>query len=163
MTPDTIVVPLLRAPFFAGLTPRQLKRLALTGEQLSFKPGERLIDASDAGDAAYLILCGSVEVRETRESVGMGTLVSELSMLVENTPATTVIAEQDVLALRFTRSAIHELMAGNPDIADYFVQQLTLRLQQMADQLRGADEAPDQLPPWAGIRPNQIDRSAWIH
>ena len=52
---DDIVVPLLSARIFTGLSSAQLKALALEAEAVTFKRGDIVVRAYQEGDAAYLI------------------------------------------------------------------------------------------------------------
>jgi CRP-like cAMP-binding protein len=145
MSLDAIVVPLLRAPLFSGLTPLQLKIVALSAERVTFDDGDALINEGEQGDAAFLVVSGTLERLAgplnggEREAYGPGTLVGELAMLIETEHTSTVVASGSVRALRFTREVMHEIFQSYPDIAGHFVQRLTQRLSGIAARLHEID------------------------
>jgi CRP-like cAMP-binding protein len=146
---DDVVVPLLGARIFSGLSPAQLKKLALEAEPVSFKKGDAILRAYQEGDGAYLIGSGSVFERpeadddDTPPGYGAGTMLGEMAMLVETLHSSTIIARTPVRALKFTRSAMLGLMADDPELAAHFVEKLRQRLAQIANKLREVDAAFD--------------------
>ena len=140
---DDVVVPLLSARIFSGLSPMQLKSLALEAEAVTFKRGELLIRTYQEGDAAYLIGSGTVVEQgdddEPAREFGVGTMIGELAMLVETLHSSTIVARSQVRALRFKREAVHALMEKDPVLADHFVGKMRARLAETAVKLREVD------------------------
>ena len=143
---DAIVVPLLAARIFNGLSPWHLKALALQAEPVAFKRGETLIRAYEEGEAAYLVSSGSVvEMTEDDpagtpiQELGTGTMVGEMAMLIETLHASTIVARTPVRALKFKRSAIAALISADPELGQHFVSRLCSRLTGIASRLRDVD------------------------
>ena len=53
---------LRRIPLFANIDPARLKLLAFTSDRMAFAAGQELFHEGDAGDAAYVIIDGAVDV-----------------------------------------------------------------------------------------------------
>jgi CRP-like cAMP-binding protein len=73
------------------------------------------------------------------ELVPEGSMIAELAMLVEITHATTIIAKDQVKALRLSREKMHELMQKDPELAAHFSSRILKRLQSMAQELLAVD------------------------
>ncbi len=91
-----------------------------------FAPGEQILRAGEASDAAYLLLSGqtlvSLPQREggpaTRLAVlAPGTVFGELALLGAERRTADVTARGEVLCLRLAVSDAHALRAENPDAA----------------------------------------------
>ena len=110
-----------------------------------FRPGEAVITANELGDAAYLIIKGEASVLNGQIPLNElpplpeGTFIGEIAMLTEIEYATTVIAQSEVRALKFSREMIRELMRHDPELAAHFVETLRLRLMGLATKLRQID------------------------
>lgn len=147
MAVDALITPLLRVPLFQGLSPLQLARLAKNAERIIFKSGDVIVREGAPGDAAYLIVSGEVVRCEgptshadaADEIVPPQSLIGELAMLVETEHTSTVQTRSQVRALKFTRSAIAELMQADATLAEHFLAKLVARLTRMADELRQID------------------------
>lgn len=142
---DDIVVPLLSARIFTGLTAAQLKALALEAEAVTFKRGDILVRAYQEGDAAFLIGGGSVieqfdhDDSERPQEFGTGAMIGELAMLVETLHSATIVARSQVRALKFKRESMQALMLKDPTLAEHFTEKLRLRLAETAKKLREVD------------------------
>src|SRR2546422_9624613 len=53
---------LRRVPFFEGLTPEDLSRIATIGERRSFEAGQAIVSKSDVGGGLFVILSSSATV-----------------------------------------------------------------------------------------------------
>lgn len=127
-----------------GLSREQLALIVQNTRKCFFQRGECLIEEGLDGQTAYLILSGTVDVEDAPadcagESLGRGTLVGELAMLVETTYGVTVRAKERVRALAIDRDVLHRLMAADPGIAEHFSDRLLTRLSSFASQLRALD------------------------
>ena len=56
---------LRRIPLFCGIEPAKLKLIAFSSERLTFEQGQELFHQGDPGDAAYVIVSGTVDVLVT--------------------------------------------------------------------------------------------------
>ena len=150
MSFEDLALPFLKADLFVDLTPPQIKTLLICGERTVFRNGYCLIEADQAGDCAYLITSGVARIvdpftgRFCSETLGLGTLVGELAMLIEIEYATTVVAHGRVEALRFSRETVVELMRHDPSLAASFLSRMTERLAGVGRKLRDFDETLEQ-------------------
>jgi CRP-like cAMP-binding protein len=142
---DDVVVPLLSARIFSGLSPAQLKVLALEAEAVAFKRGDTIIRTYQEGDGAYLIGSGSVvehyegDEGEPQQEFGAGTMIGEMSMLIETLHSSTIVARTSVKALKFKRSTVQSLIEKDPSLAEHFVGRMCVRLTDTAKRLREVD------------------------
>lgn len=138
---------LISQEIFTGLSPLQLTEIVRQAERIVYRPGDTIVEAGAAGDAAVLIVSGDAVRFDDGESalglnaqgVGTGSLLSELAMLVEHEHGVTVVAHTTVRALRITRSGLRAQMLDDPDLAGHFVDRITERLNRVADELRHID------------------------
>jgi CRP-like cAMP-binding protein len=168
---DALVAPLLRIALFQGLRPLQITEIARRAERIVFRPGQTIVEADQAADAAYVIVSGAAartkgpDVGPEPEAVAVGSLVGEMAMLVETEHSSTVVATTPVRALRITRAGMYEQMTEDSALAEHMIAKISSRLQALAIELRridrslaGAEEGevlPALLPPpsLAHVRP----------
>lgn len=85
-------------PFFADLTPEELKRIANAGQWLSMGKEQTLFSEGDEGDSLYVILKGQVKVHRSNEkgaqidlaTLQVGDFVGELALLDDETRSADV-------------------------------------------------------------------------
>jgi CRP-like cAMP-binding protein len=142
---DDVVVPLLSARIFSGLSPAHLKALALEAEAVTFKRGDVLIRTYQEGDGAYLIGSGSVvehheaDEGEPQQEFGAGAMIGEMAMLIETLHSSTIVARTPVQALKFKRATLQALIEKDPSLAEHFVSRMCTRLTDTAKKLRAVD------------------------
>lgn len=147
MAIDALVKPLLPLAIFRGLKPLQITEIARRAERIIYRPGDVIIEEDAVGDAAILIVSGDAvrvagpEYSGAPEPVKAGSLVGEMSMLVESMHTSTVVARGNVRALRITRAEMHEQMEEDPSLAEHFVDRISRRLRSLAEDLKKADAA----------------------
>lgn len=145
LSPDKLMRSLLAVPLFVGVSARHLKALMLSAERVTFADGERLIVEGQLGEAAFVVVEGSVVMTRGHYDLACsaplppGTLAGELAMLIETTHEATVVASGPVKALMFKRSTLLLLMAEDPALAEHFVERFQRRLADMAVRLREFD------------------------
>lgn len=129
---------------FRGLKREQIERIAEIAERMLLKPGQTIIQAGEAGMAAYLIVGGKAETvpepDEEPKAVEPGSLLGEQAMLVEHTYGVTVVCREKVRAFRITREALQAAMATSPALRDHFVSKLSSRLMRVAIELKRLDQ-----------------------
>jgi len=132
----------LKVPLFDGLQPRQMNEIVQRAERVIYRPGEALIRQGEIGDAAVLLITGratcilSLAASSRYELFDSGSLIGEMAMLIKTEHVSTVIADEEIRALRFPRTMIEMLMAQDPDIADHFVRRIASRLNGLAAEMR---------------------------
>jgi CRP-like cAMP-binding protein len=141
---------LISQEIFRGLSPFQLTEIVRQSERVVYRPGEYVIEAGATADAAVVIVAGNA-IRFAEQASGqgamqaqplpVGSLLSELAMLVDHEHGATVVAHTTVRALRITREALQSQMLDDPLLADHFVERITERLSRVATELRLIDHA----------------------
>lgn len=132
-------------PIFRGLSRKQLFGILDVAEKVYFESGDILVTRNRIGDTAYLILTGAARCLDfpgnpaACERIEPGSLVAELAMLSGIVHALTVEARGRVRALALRREAMNWLMRQDPSIAAQISDNLLLRLQSFARDLRRLD------------------------
>ena len=103
-----------------------------------FKAGDPVINEGDAGETAFYIVDGSVEVSiglgKKERSVGTlkaGEIFGEMSLIVPGPRSATVRAATDVECLETSYEEFIAAIQSNPAYAVEFMKTLVLRLRQM--------------------------------
>lgn len=135
-------------PMFRNVDAKRLKLIAVMGEPLSFRPGERLFEQGDEGDAAYVILSGEVDVLIPTPSgeiavaeLGAREIFGEIAVLCDQPRTTAIAAKTDLSVLRLKRKAIMDLLHEFPDIALEFIKVIAARLERSNRDLAEEREA----------------------
>lgn len=139
--------PLRRVALFQGLQSAQISEIARRAERVVFNPGDIIIEEGVAGEAAYVIVSGKAArktgpiTNDPAETIGPGTLVGEMAMLVETSYSSTVVCQESVRALKITRTGLLAQMSSDLALADHMVDKLASRLRSLANDLRKVDDA----------------------
>ncbi|MGO8952892.1 MAG: cyclic nucleotide-binding domain-containing protein [Rhodomicrobium sp.] len=133
-------------PIFRGLSGKQLGSIVDVTTKAFFEAGENLITRDYPGDTAFLIMTGAAKCLHfpgtppASDQIGPGSLVGELAMLVDTVHALTVQARVRVRALALHREALKSAMECDPAIAQQISDNLLVRLQTFARDLRKLDD-----------------------
>ena len=144
MSNESCALLLMRLELFQGLKPHQLTDIVRHADRIQFQEGHKIISEGEAGDAAYLIVEGTVARvagpgADESVELGVGTLIGEMAMLVETTHSSTVVCRGPDRALKITRRMLHEQMRNDPELAEQIVDRLAGRLNRLAQELRKID------------------------
>lgn len=146
MSIDAFSAHLVRLELFHGLRPLQITEIVRRAERIVYKPGQKLIEDGDAGEAGIIIISG--EAVRTRapmapegheEIIEPGAMLGEMAMLIETEHSSTVVARTPVKALRIPRTIMLEMMIEDPRLAEHFVSKVARRLHTIAVELRKID------------------------
>lgn len=108
-------------PLFRGLPEAALKRLAGLVQPIFARPGERLIRLGEAGDAAYFISSGAVEVTSGAGRafrLGRGEVFGEIALLTDSRRTADVEAIAYCSLLKLPRRAFLAYLDQNPELAE---------------------------------------------
>ena len=101
-----------------------LLRLTSFGTQLSFGPGDRIVQEGEPGDGLYLILSGSAQVSRdgADSSRSMGSLgpfrsFGEISLLVDVPRTASVTASSALRCVKLTRDQLARVEDREPKLA----------------------------------------------
>jgi len=121
---------------FRNVDDKRLKVVAMMGETLSYRDGECIFEQGDEGDAAYIVIEGSVDVMVGTDgsatpvtTLGRAEIFGEIAVLCDLPRTTGIQAHGDVTVLRLSRRDLLNLMQEFPDIALQMIQILGQRLE----------------------------------
>lgn len=136
---------------FSKVDDRQLRAVAMMGEELSYRDGERLFDQGDVGDAAYVVITGAVEVLVSVNggergvaTLGRGEIFGELAVLCDRPRTTAIAAKGPLVALCLDRGVILNMLREFPDIALQMIRILGRRLETTTLELARSRPAVEQ-------------------
>jgi len=138
MAIDALVKPFLALPLFRDLKPLQISEIARHAERIVYRNGDVVTAEGQIADAAILIVSGTcirraVDRKQSHEEIlPEGSLVAELAMMIEIAHPTTIMARDQVRALRISREKMHELMRQDVDLASHFSSLILKRLHTLA-------------------------------
>jgi CRP/FNR family cyclic AMP-dependent transcriptional regulator len=115
---------LREVPPFAMLEEKKLKLLAFVSELLTYKAGSTVLKQGEAGDAAFVLIDGLIEVSIANDDgssfnreMGQHTFFGEIAVTKNTLRAATITAKTDIVALKISKDALYDLIAQEPDLA----------------------------------------------
>jgi len=141
MAIDALVKPFLSLPLFRDLKPLQISEIARHAERIVYRNGDVVTAEGKPAEGAILIVSGTcvrraVDHKKTREEfLPEGSLIAELAMMIEIAHPSTILARDQVRALRISREKMYELMQQDVDLATHFSSLILKRLHALADDL----------------------------
>jgi CRP-like cAMP-binding protein len=136
-----------RVEVFQGLGSRDLKAVAKSCSESSYRPGEHLCRQGERGVAAFLIVSGSVAVEAEIEGgpplvlaeLGQGAMVGELSIIDGDERVASVRALTEVDTLVLTQWSFQGLLRERPTIAASMLPVIVRRFRETTAELRRRD------------------------
>src|SRR5882672_10701292 len=110
-------------PTFAVLGKEALRILAIGAETKTLQSGAVLFYAGELADGGYVVQEGSLRMEpssppEGKEfTVGPGTLVGEMALLIDTVCSATAIAKEPTVVIRISRSLFRKMLEGYPGAA----------------------------------------------
>jgi CRP-like cAMP-binding protein len=136
---------LQRIPFFANVESAKLKLLAFTSERVAFERDQILFRQGDAGDAAYIIVEGEVDVLVDTPAgplavatLGKNAFFGEIAILCDIPRTATMRAKTRLVTLRITKDLFLKLLIEFPTMAVAMMRELASRLEHTNQRLRDA-------------------------
>ncbi|URR35209.1 mechanosensitive ion channel [Thermosynechococcus sp. HN-54] len=142
---------------FSRCSNAQLQMLIELGNRQFYGVGEIICCEGDPGDAFYIVLEGSVEVRSEQLDQILATLYEgdffgEISVLTGMPRSATVRALEETVLFVVHRSAVQRLLQAQPQLAEEIAHELAAR-QQVLQELGLVDsQETKSLPPLHWIR-----------
>jgi CRP/FNR family transcriptional regulator len=123
--PSAVVALLGQVPLFAGLSERELARIAEVAVPRRYRNGTIILREGDPGDTCYVVRSGRVRVTRqhqdgrtiTLTNLGPGEIFGELAMFGGEVRSASVEALDDVEALAILADDLKRLLKTHPDIA----------------------------------------------
>ncbi len=146
---DRFTAVLSRCPLFRALKPEHFPQVLKAGETVTFEPGESVVSQGDAADSFFVILEGeaAIQVRAVGGDaheigrVSAPSAVGEVALLLEEPRTASVVAVNDLSAVRFSQKAFDAMFTKIPAFGAGLSRGLAHRLQQVS-----AGKIP--LPDW---------------
>jgi CRP/FNR family transcriptional regulator, cyclic AMP receptor protein len=120
-------------PLFAGLSKRNLRRIARLATPVRHRRHTRIVREGDAGDAFYVLIDGEASVVGGRRRVRLhpGDFFGEMALLDGAPRSATIEADTEVLAMRIGRRQFCDMLEDEPRIALAVLRELATRIRQM--------------------------------
>jgi CRP-like cAMP-binding protein len=129
-------------PIFAKIQPAMQKLLCFSAERLMFSAGQIMFKAGDMGDAAYVIIDGSVEISVPTPSgpivvnkLGRNDIIGEIAIFGDVPRTATATAVSKLETLRISKELFEKIIRENPDAALELIRVLAARLANTTAQL----------------------------
>lgn len=127
---------LAQLPIFAGLSRRQLRKLAEQARFEWFQPGDEVVVFRAQADSLFVILAGTARVRGKRAArrLTRGDFFGEMSLIGQRRSA-TVVATSELSVMLLPQQTARELLQRHPQLGLEILEkvgQRLLRLEQNA-------------------------------
>ncbi len=125
---------LASVPFFEGFSTDDLRRVLDLSDQMEATTGTVLVDQGDPGTYCFVIVEGTASVYVRGEYVassGPGSMVGEMSLIDHRPRTATVVADSDLLVLRFGIRAFRTLLEEMPKASERVMTELRARLERV--------------------------------
>jgi CRP-like cAMP-binding protein len=122
---------LAKVPLFAGLSKRDLQRVARIADEIDLREGKQLISEGYSGREFFVLLDGSAEVRRKGRKVNTmspGDFFGEIALLSDRLTTATVTTTEPSRALVITRASFKSLLRDEPAVQLKVLQALADRV-----------------------------------
>lgn len=124
MTLEDDIAALRRTAFFSPFDEDALRLVAFGSKRLSFGSGTTIYQEGEPANCGYAIVTGEVKLEASphntaskTQTIGVGGLLGELSLLTGNRRVATAIATQNVELLRVQRDTVTRVLEEYPHVA----------------------------------------------
>lgn len=116
-----------RSPLFTGMSPWQVKRVVMLGENRDFREGEVIVTQGQSDRFTYVLLTGSARVVVVNDSgdevevnkIGIGEVFGEVASILGMSRTANVIAETRTRVFSVDAAAIERIGRFYPRLAYY--------------------------------------------
>ena len=129
-------------PIFSKIQPAMQKLLCFTAERLTYDAGQVMFNAGDVGDAAYIIIEGTVEISVPTpagpivvNTLGRNDIIGEIAIFGDVPRTATAKALARVETLKISKELFIKVIRENPDAAIELIKILASRLANTTNQL----------------------------
>lgn len=131
-------------PLFAGIDDDKLRLIAFGAERRRLNRGQQLFREGAPADCAFAVASGSVTLTrnlvdgrvEVVDTVGRGTLLSELAMISFVERKFTATAEEDSEVIRINRPLFRRMLEEYPEVAVVVEGRIKANLQAMINAMQ---------------------------
>ena len=129
-------------PIFAQIQPAMQKLLCFSAERLTYNPGQVMFKVGDMGDAAYIIIDGTVDISVPTPTgpiivnkLGRNEIIGEIAIFGDVPRTATATATSKLETLRISKELFTKIIRENPDAALELIRVLAARLANTTAQL----------------------------
>ena len=120
---DPVLQVLGQVPIFENLTPKELKDLARLTHERFYKANEPVFKKLAPSEGMYVILKGTVEIKDpdsntTFATLGSGDFFGELALLDEEPRSAMAVAKEASELIGFFRTDLLTLMTRDPELGN---------------------------------------------
>ncbi|WP_349358595.1 cyclic nucleotide-binding domain-containing protein [Stappia sp.] len=113
---------LRQVPLLAEFPDEQLRLLAFSAENVSYRDGEVLFSEGERADGGLVVATGKVAMEGADDAVldtfGPGSLLGETALLVETRRPARAVAQGPTEVIRIRRALFKRMLQEFPDIAE---------------------------------------------
>jgi CRP/FNR family transcriptional regulator, cyclic AMP receptor protein len=116
---------------------RDLDEIRGIGNEVSFGPGEAILEAGDRADAIFVVLEGEaqVDVGGRFHRLGPGDVFGEMALIAPARRMATVRAVDRVRVVKVDGDAFRSLVREHPELEDTLLRTLVLRLREVEQRI----------------------------
>ena len=120
-------------PLFAGLTKRQLRKVAEQARVAEYNKGDLIIQAGEVGDAFFVILSGQARVvgKPNARVLRTGDYFGEMALIDGAPRSATVTAANDVQTMKLPRSSLLKVLRQDSGIAIAMMTEMAKRIRRL--------------------------------
>ena len=129
-------------PIFSKIQPAMQKLLVFSSERLKYAAGQVMFNAGDMGDAAYIVIDGSIEISVPTpggpivvNKLGRKDIIGEIAIFGDVPRTATATALTPVETLKISKELFEKVIRENPDAALELIRVLAARLANTTNQL----------------------------
>ena len=129
-------------PIFSKIQPAMQKLLVFSSERLKYDAGQVMFNAGDMGDAAYIVIEGSIEISVPTpggpivvNKLGRNDIIGEIAIFGDVPRTATAKALTPVETLKISKELFTKVIRENPDAALELIRVLAARLANTTNQL----------------------------
>ena len=120
---DPVLQVMGQVPIFENLTPKELKDLTQLTHERSYKANEPVFKKLAPGEGMYVILKGTVEIKDpdsitTFATLGSGDFFGELALLDQEPRSAMAVATEASELIGFFRTDLLTLMKRGPELGN---------------------------------------------
>ncbi|MGQ0547950.1 MAG: cyclic nucleotide-binding domain-containing protein [Betaproteobacteria bacterium] len=142
MSLDQEVELIRQFPIFSKIQPAMQKLLVFSSERLNYDAGQVMFNAGDMGDAAYIVIDGSIEISVPTpggpivvNKLGKNDIIGEIAIFGDVPRTATAKALTQVETLKISKELFTKVIRENPDAALELIRVLAARLANTTNQL----------------------------
>jgi CRP/FNR family cyclic AMP-dependent transcriptional regulator len=129
-------------PIFSKIQPAMQKLLCFSAERLTYDSGQVIFNAGDPGDAAYVVIEGTVEISVPTPSgpivinnMSKNDILGEIAIVGDVPRTATAKAVSKLETLKISKELFMKIIRENPDAAVELIRILAARLASTTNQL----------------------------